>query len=137
MYIVAGALVVRTEIEEIAEIGSERCRNDHLRDSEIHKVDYEHRDGCESWNEDLVPPADVEEVVAYTEQRYRLERQDCGQIRRELRDLRISVVHHEVLRIVLTLPCGNLCKKRPVSTCRTSTTKSRLPPPEVAATMSL
>lgn len=55
------------ELGEWVEEGAEGKGNDDLSNVEIDKVDDENWDRGESWDEEFVSPADVEEVVTYTE----------------------------------------------------------------------
>ena len=54
-------------MEELAEVGLQRQRDDDRRDAKVDKVDDEERDRGEGGDEELVAPADVEEVVADAE----------------------------------------------------------------------
>ena len=47
---------------------------------EIDEVDYEEGDGGYAGDEEFVPPADVEEVVADAEDADRLEGEDAGEV---------------------------------------------------------
>jgi len=57
----------RTEIEQLSEIRSQRDRDHHLSDTKVHKVDDKHRDSGDGGDEHLVPPSDVEQVIANTQ----------------------------------------------------------------------
>lgn len=57
-------VVYRSEIEELAEIGTERNRYNDLGDAKVDEVDDEEWDGGDAWDEEFVAPADVEEVVS-------------------------------------------------------------------------
>lgn len=75
VYVVEGA-----EVEELAEQGLERERDDDGRDVEVDKVDDEEGYGRQAGNPPLVPPADVEEVVADAEEGDGLEGDDGAEV---------------------------------------------------------
>ena len=54
----------RTKIEQLSKIRSQWYRDHHLRHTKVDKVDNEHGDGRDGRDEDLVPPSDVEKVIA-------------------------------------------------------------------------
>lgn len=62
------------------EEGAERKRDDDLGDVEVDEVDYEDGDRGECWDEEFVPPPDVEEVVADAEDGYCLEGEEGGNV---------------------------------------------------------
>ena len=79
-------VVEGAEVDEgaAAEPRLQRPRHHHLRDAEVDQVDDEHGHGGDGGDEELVPPADVEQVVADAEQHDRLQREDGGEVEREL-----------------------------------------------------
>ncbi|KAI9742933.1 MAG: hypothetical protein M1818_003663 [Claussenomyces sp. TS43310] len=64
------------EIEEFAQVGSQRHGDDDAGDAKVDKVDDEDWDGGKGRDEELVSPADVEDVVANAEDGDGLKRED-------------------------------------------------------------
>lgn len=73
-------VVKYANIEQFAaNVGLEEGRQDDGGDAEVDEVDYEERDGGEGGDEELMSPANVEEVVADAEEGDALEGDDCRQ----------------------------------------------------------
>jgi hypothetical protein len=77
-------VVEGAEVEELAEQGLERQRDDDGGDVEVDKVDDEQRDGGDARDPPLVAPAYVKEVVADAEERDGLEGDDGAEVGGEL-----------------------------------------------------
>lgn len=71
-------VVEGAEVDEVAEIGLQGGGDDDGGDAEVDKVDDEEGDGGKGGDEELVAPADVEEVVAEAEKRDGLKGDDGG-----------------------------------------------------------
>jgi hypothetical protein len=63
---------VHTKIKELAQIRRKRQWNNHLGDTKVDKVNHEHGNYRKGWNEHLVSPSYVEQVVTNAEQYNRL-----------------------------------------------------------------
>lgn len=69
-----------TKIDQVAEVGFELDWDDYVGDAVVDEVDDEHRDGGKSWNEEFVPPADVEKIVGDAEDDDGLEGEKSGKV---------------------------------------------------------
>jgi len=69
-------VVEGAQVEELAQVGLQRDGDHDRRHAEVDKVDDQQRDGGEGRDEELVPPPDVEEVVAYAQEGDGLEGDD-------------------------------------------------------------
>jgi hypothetical protein len=114
-------VVEEAEVEELAEIGLQLDGDDDGRDVEVDKVDDEEGDGGQAGDPPLVPPADVEEVVADAEQGDGLEGDDGAEVGRELEVVNGEYIYNiynmVVKRKKFTLLWGKRCKKRPSLAC--------------------
>jgi hypothetical protein len=70
-------VVEGSEVEKLSEVRLERGGEDNGCYAKVDEVDYQDGDGRKGRNEELVPPADVEEIVAYSEDGDGLEGEDC------------------------------------------------------------
>lgn len=77
-------VVEGSEVEELTEIWLELDGDDDGGYVEVDEVDDEEGNGCQAGNPPLVAPADVEEVVADSEEGYGLQGDDCAKVRCEL-----------------------------------------------------
>lgn len=57
-------VVEHAKVEEFAQVGLQLKGDDDRSNIEINEVDNEKRDGCETGDPPLVPPTDIEEIVA-------------------------------------------------------------------------
>ncbi|KAF1737541.1 hypothetical protein CRV24_003161 [Beauveria bassiana] len=73
-------VVQRAEVEELAEVGLQLHGYDDARHVKVDKVDDEDGDGGQAGDPPLVPPANVEEVVADSEESNSLQGNDGAQI---------------------------------------------------------
>jgi hypothetical protein len=73
-------VVEESEVEELPKVWLEGGRDHDLGDPEIDKVDDQQGDAGECWDEEFVPPPDVEQVVANAEDGDGLEGEDCGEV---------------------------------------------------------
>ena len=65
-------IVEPPKIQQLAEVLLEGERNDHFGDTEIDKVDDQNWDRGEGWNEELVAPSYIKQIVTYTKDNGRL-----------------------------------------------------------------
>jgi hypothetical protein len=80
--VIASLLEGLTQVEQLSEVRSKEGRYDDLGNAKVDKVNDKHRDAGKRRNKDLVPPPDVEEIVANAEDYNDLEGYDGRQIRR-------------------------------------------------------
>jgi hypothetical protein len=80
--VIASLLEGLTQVEQLSEVRSKEGRYDDLGNAEVDKVNDKHWDAGKRRNKDLVPPPDVEEIVANAEDYNDLEGYDGRQIRR-------------------------------------------------------
>lgn len=73
-------VVQGAQLEELPEVGLQGDWNDDLGDAEIDKVDDEDGDAGDGRDEEFMPPADVKEVIADSEDYYGLEGENCGEV---------------------------------------------------------
>ena len=77
-------VVERAEVEELAEVGLQLHGDDDARHVKVDKVDDEDGDGGQAGDPPLVPPANVKEVVADSEESNSLQGDDGAQVRSKL-----------------------------------------------------
>lgn len=77
-------VVEGAEVEQLAEVGLELDRHHNGRDVKVDKVDDQDGDAGQARDPPLVSPTNVEEVVADSEQRNRLQGDDGPEVRGEL-----------------------------------------------------
>lgn len=73
-------VVKGAKVEELSEVWTEGDGDDDDGYAEVDEVDDQYWYCGEGGDEELVPPADIEEVIAYAENGDGLEGEDCGEV---------------------------------------------------------
>jgi hypothetical protein len=71
-------VVEKSELQELSKVWSERDWDNNVGYTKIDEVDNKEGYTGDSWDEELVAPSNVEEIVSNTEDRDRLDSEDCG-----------------------------------------------------------
>lgn len=56
--------LLHTKIKQFPEVFLKRKRDDDLRHTKVDKVYYQDRDGCKGWDEELMPPSNIQKIVS-------------------------------------------------------------------------